>query len=55
MTKAAWKWFYRQQRIVARESSKAVVDMMLYGAGYVKLNNETGEVSHIPWQEVQPP
>lgn len=49
-TRGMWRWWYREQRIQARESMKAVMDVVLYGAGFVRIG-ATG-VHHVPYHEV---
>lgn len=48
--KALWKYFYRQARIVNRESTKAAVDLMLYGKGVVKVSPEGAK--HVPLKDL---
>lgn len=45
MTKAAWKWYYRQLRIARREAFKASLDMLIFGTGYVQVKD--GYVNHV--------
>jgi hypothetical protein len=49
MTRQQWKKIYRLIRIAKRESLKAMMDTMLYGTGMVRVNKETGEAQHIPF------
>ena len=35
--KYAWRVGYRLQRIVMRDLRKALIDMFLYGVGYIKI------------------
>lgn len=51
MTKAQWKIFYRQLRIIRRESAKAAIDCMIFGCGFVRVSDE-GFVNHILPQAV---
>jgi len=51
MTKAAWKWYYRQIRIARRECYKARLDMLIYGTGFVRVQD--GYVNHILPQAVE--
>lgn len=53
MTREAWKAYYRIQRIIRRETTKAALDMMVYGAGFVYIG-EAGFVNHILPQAVYP-
>lgn len=49
MSKQVWKWYYRQLRIIRRETIKAHFDMMIYGTGFVRISDD-GFVNHIhPW------
>ncbi len=50
MIKSEWKYFYRIQRIIKRESLKTTSDMMIYGSGFI---NVTGlDVEHVPFINV---
>lgn len=51
MNREAWKFYYRQLRIVRRESWKAAMDMVIYGTGYVRVD-DNGFVNHILPQSV---
>lgn len=46
MTRAAWKIWYRQWRIVQRECAKASCDMLIFGNGFVRIS-EDGFVNHV--------
>lgn len=46
MNRQLWKWYYRQLRIVRRESWKATMDTMIYGVGFVRVTAD-GFVNHI--------
>lgn len=46
MNRATWKIFYRQLRIFRREAAKAVIDMAIYGGGFVRIS-EAGFVNHV--------
>lgn len=51
--RAVWQWYYRLLRVMARESRKAEVDMMLFGAGYVKCYDDGRDPQHIPIEQVR--
>lgn len=50
MNKQTWKIYYRLLRIINRESNKAMLDMMIYGTGYVKIDDNG--IRHIPIQNI---
>lgn len=52
MTHKEWKVWYRQYRIILRETAKARLDVMIYGSGYVMITNEPDYIQHIPLQDV---
>lgn len=41
-----WKWYYRQLRIVRRESTQAWMDTLIFGTGYVRVTDD-GFINHI--------
>ena len=51
MTKAVWKWYYRQLRIARRECFKAHWDMLIYGIGFVRIKD--GYINHVLPQAVE--
>lgn len=46
MNRQIWKWYYRQMRIVRRETAKASIDCLIYGTGFVRITDD-GFVNHI--------
>lgn len=50
MTKVEWKAFYRQMRIIRRESNKACIDAINYGIGYTII--DLVGIRHIPVEEI---
>lgn len=48
-----WKAWYRQFRIIRRETSKACEDMILYGTGCVTFMNDGDFIQHVPIQNVR--
>lgn len=46
-----WVVLYRHYRIVRRESTKAAIDTMLYGSGFVRYAGTT--IQHVPWAEAR--
>lgn len=46
MPRWLWRWFYRQHRIIRRETNKAAVDALIFGIGYVR-TSEDGFVNHV--------
>ena len=38
MIKEIWKLYYRQMRILRRETGKVMVDMLLYGIGLARID-----------------
>jgi len=51
MNRAIWKWYYRQLRIIRRETAKANTDAMIFGTGFVRIS-EDGFVNHVLPQAV---
>lgn len=52
MNRATWKWWYRKMRICRRETSKAAVDMLVYGSGFVQMGPDIPDfVRHVPFDE----
>jgi len=50
--RAFWYLWYRQLRIVRRESWKAYEDMVLFGTGFVKIGEDIPDlIRHIPIEE----
>jgi hypothetical protein len=48
MTKAEWKRYYRQVRIIRRESLKAAMDVLVFGAGFVRIGPEVKDfIEHV--------
>lgn len=48
-----WKFWYRQVRIIRREASKAHMDMLIYGTGYVYIGPDVPDyIQYVPIQEV---
>jgi len=48
-----WKFWYRQLRIIRRESTKAHLDMLIYGTGFVEISADIPDyIRHVPTQEV---
>ena len=47
--RAVWKWYYRQSRISARESEKAFIDAVIYGAGFTRI--DASGIKHVPYNE----
>lgn len=54
MNRQVWKRWYRQQRIVRRESAKASIDMLIHGVGFLRIS-EDGFVNHIRADAVRDP
>jgi hypothetical protein len=52
MNRQTWKWYYRQLRIIRRESWKATEDMMIFGTGYVRISDD-GFINHIRPESIQ--
>lgn len=50
--KATWKWYYRLQRVIVRESEQVAIDTMLYGTGYMQFNYGE-DPKYIPIQQVR--
>ena len=50
--KKAWKTIYRLLRIAKREGQKAATDTMIYGSGFVFIE-EDGEAHHIPLGDIR--
>lgn len=48
--RAAWRYLYREYRIARRETTSAALDVMLYGAGFVRI--DANGVRHVPFQEL---
>ncbi len=49
MNRQAWKIYYSLLRIIRRENSKAMLDMMTHGTGIVRIDDD-GNINHIyPW------
>lgn len=48
-----WKVWYRQYRIVRRESVKATIDMMIYGTGCVIITDTPDFIRYVPIEKVQ--
>lgn len=47
-----WKWHHRQQRVIARETLKAMHDLVIWGHGAVLV--EPGkDPRHIPFKELR--
>ena len=47
--RVAWKWWYRKLRIARRESSKAFVDMLIHGSGFVQIGHDVPDlIRHLP-------
>ena len=46
MNRETWKIYYRQVRIWKREQDKAIMDAMIYGTGFVRVDSE-GFVNHV--------
>lgn len=51
MTRTVWKLYYRQLRMIRRESLKAATDMLIYGTGFVRITDD-GFINHILPQSV---
>jgi hypothetical protein len=52
-TKAAWKFIYRQYRIVRREAKKAALDAMIYGSGMVRVGSDVQDgIEHVDIRDV---
>jgi hypothetical protein len=47
--RSVWRWYYQMMRVVARESRKASIDMMIYGTGIVRIEEDT--IRHVPASE----
>ena len=55
MTREQWKAYYRQYRIVRRETYKASTDMLLYGSGFVEIGPHVRDlIMHVPIDEILP-
>lgn len=49
-----WKAYWRQLRIIRRETSKQWQDAMIYGTGFVQVGPEVPDgIKHIPVNEIQ--
>ena len=54
MSKTSWKIWYRQLRIVRRESHKAFMDMMVYGTGFTEIGHDIPDlIRHVPYSLVR--
>lgn len=54
MTRSQWKAWWRQVRIIKRESLKAAEDMWLFGTGYVKIGEDVPDlIQHIPLETLR--
>lgn len=51
-TKPMWRVLYRLHRIAARESSKVIMDMVIYGTGFYRVSGDG--INHVPLDEVVP-
>jgi hypothetical protein len=52
MDRRQWRNLYREVRIIRREAGKAAFDAMVYGSGFVRIDNDRS-VHHIPIQDVR--
>jgi hypothetical protein len=53
MTRAQWKRYYRQLRIIRRESLKAAMDVLLFGTGCVRVGSEVKDfIEYVDIREV---
>ncbi|MDB5405214.1 MAG: hypothetical protein JWL84_126 [Rhodospirillales bacterium] len=53
MSRAAWKIYWRQLRIIRRESAKAMTDCVLFGTGVVECGPDVPDfVRHVPVEKV---
>jgi hypothetical protein len=51
--RAAWKFWWRQQRIIRRESNKAATDTVLFGSGFVEIGPDVPDlIRHVPLKQV---
>lgn len=49
MTRAQWKVYYRQLRIIRRETWKATEDMILFGTGVVEVSENIPDyIRYVP-------
>ena len=55
MNRANWKAYWRLMRILRRETSKAMDDMVIFGTGCVEIGPEVKDfIRHIPIEDVKP-
>lgn len=48
-----WKIYWRQMRIIKRETHKQYMDCVLFGTGFVQVGESVPDgIKHIPLQEV---
>jgi hypothetical protein len=49
-----WKLYWRQLRIIRRETQKAYMDCLIYGTGFTHIGPDVpGGIRHIPVQELR--
>jgi hypothetical protein len=52
-TRERWKIYYRQLRIIRRETLKMTMDVMCYGRGYCEVGEHvTDFIRYIPFEDV---
>jgi hypothetical protein len=53
-TRLWWKIYWRQLRIIKRETAKQYMDTMIFGTGFVEVGPEVPDgIRHIPIQNVK--
>lgn len=49
-----WKLWWRQLRIIRRETTKAWEDQMLFGTGYTQIGPDVPDgIRHIPLEQIR--
>lgn len=52
-TRGAWYIWYRQLRIIRRETSKQYMDMLIFGTGWIKIGADVPDlIQHAPTEDV---
>jgi hypothetical protein len=49
-SRSIWRWYWRQSRIAARESTKTMQDLIIYGAGFCRIDADG--VTHVPYADI---
>jgi hypothetical protein len=50
MTRAAWRWWYREIRIVRRECEKGMMDLMIHGSSFIRVDADGAK--HVPYNDI---